>query len=101
MSHDENPAPEHGIQDAAALPRQPDKHEHGIQDAAARHGILEQKAVHLSGHGSAGAAPLFPEEELRELHTQDVAAARAIVVLMMSIFVTGLVLYGIIAVVCA
>ena len=39
----------------------------------------------------------FTQAELDSLHTQDVAAARAVVVLMCSIFLIGVLIYSIVA----
>ena len=39
----------------------------------------------------------FTDAELRDMHANDVAAARAVVILMLGIFSTGVVLYSIVA----
>jgi hypothetical protein len=48
-------------------------------------------------HGATGAKP-FSDAEWQSLQAADVAAARAVVVLMVSIFLTGVVLYSIVAI---
>jgi hypothetical protein len=56
--------------------------------AASSHAITEHP------HGS---APAFTDAEIDSLHAQDVAAGRAVVVLMCSIFLLGVFIYSIVA----
>ena len=51
-------------------------------------------------HSSSGAAP-FSDQELEQLHREDFAAASAIVIEMVAIFLIGVVLYTIVAWACA
>jgi hypothetical protein len=47
-------------------------------------------------HGHAAANP-FTDGDIQHLHAEDLAAARAVVCLMVGIFVVGVVLYSIVA----
>ena len=54
----------------------------------------------MDTHG-APAGALFSDQELAQLHTDDFKAASAIVILMVSIFSVGVVLYTIVAWACS
>ena len=60
---------------------------------------MEHGSEHITAHGPAHSPTggPFTEVELAAMHAQDVAAARAVVVLMCSIFLIGVILYTIVA----
>jgi hypothetical protein len=61
---------------------------------------MDHGSEHITAHPghAAPAADPFTETELEAMHGQDVAAARAVVVLMCSIFLIGVFIYTIVAV---
>jgi len=52
-------------------------------------------------HAMTGDRPYFPEAEWRQFNIEDIAAGKAIILLMAGIFSIGLVLYSIIALICS
>lgn len=60
----------------------------------ADHHVSEHAPAHASSH--APSSP-FTTAEVDELRTHDIAAARAVVILMLGIFTVGVVLYAIVA----
>jgi hypothetical protein len=61
---------------------------------------MDHGSEHITAHPghSASTADPFTEAELTAMHGQDVAAARAVVVLMCSIFLIGVFIYTIVAI---
>lgn len=60
---------------------------------------MTSPAVHDPHHPESH-SPAFTQEEINGFHSQDVAAAKAVVVLMVSIFLIGVVIYTIVNITC-
>lgn len=56
-----------------------------------------EHAITAAPHSGGAHAGPFTEAELDSLHAQDVAAGRAVVVLMCSIFLLGVLIYSVVA----